>query len=83
MRGRMSDAPSYAAPVVIGEVMVGGTVSRVEASQHPGYQPGDLVGGYTGWQAYAISDGTRLSKLVLRCFMWVDKKDRDCPRGGK
>ena len=63
MRGRMSDAPSYAAPVAIGEVMVGGTVSRVEASQHPGYQPGDLVVGYTGWQAYAISDGTRLSKL--------------------
>ena len=29
MRGRMSDAPSYAAPVEIGEVMVGGTVSQV------------------------------------------------------
>ncbi len=30
MRGRMSDAPSYAAPVQIGEVMTGGAVSRVE-----------------------------------------------------
>ena len=29
MRGRMSDAPSYAAPVGIGEVMVGGTVAQV------------------------------------------------------
>ena len=32
MRGRMSDAPSYAAPVALGEVMVGGTVSRVVSS---------------------------------------------------
>src|SRR5580658_1009628 len=29
MRGRMSDRPSYARPVGIGEVMVGGTVGRV------------------------------------------------------
>ena len=30
MRGRMSDAPSYAKPVGIGDVMEGGTVSEVE-----------------------------------------------------
>jgi len=35
MRGRMSDAPSYAAPVEVGAVMVGGTVGRVERSNHP------------------------------------------------
>ena len=29
MRGRMSAAPSYAAPVPIGGVMVGGTVAEV------------------------------------------------------
>ncbi len=63
MRGRMSDGPSYAASVGIGEVMVGGAVSRVVASQHPDYAAGDLVMGYTGWQSYAISDGTRLNKL--------------------
>ena len=63
MRGRMSDAPSYAPPVAIGAVMVGGTVSRVEASQHPDYQPGDRVLGYCGWQDYAISDGSGLRKL--------------------
>lgn len=63
MRGRMSDAPSYAAPVALGEVMVGGTISRVDASRHPDYQPGDLVLGYSGWQGYARSDGTGLSKL--------------------
>ena len=63
MRGRMSDAPSYAAPVAIGEVMVGGTVSRVEASQHPDFKPGDLVLGQTGWQSHAICDGRGLVKL--------------------
>jgi len=63
MRGRMSDAPSYAPPVAIGDVMVGGTVSRVEASQHPDYTTGELVLGYSGWQDYALSDGTGLTKL--------------------
>jgi NADPH-dependent curcumin reductase len=32
MRGRMSDAPSYAKPVGTGEVMEGGTVSEVVTS---------------------------------------------------
>ena len=63
MRGRMSDAPSYAAHVEIGEVMVGGTVSRVEASEHADYKPGDLVLSYSGWQDYALSDGKGLTKL--------------------
>src|ERR1017187_3884838 len=66
MRGRMSDAPSYAAPVAVGDVMVGSTVSRVEASQHRNYQPGDLVLGYSGWQDYALSDGKGLTKLDAR-----------------
>src|SRR5581483_7141073 len=35
MRGRMRDQASYAAPVGIGEVMTGGTVGEVAASQHP------------------------------------------------
>ena len=63
MRGRMSDAPSYAAPVAVGEVMVGGTVSRVEASQHPDFKAGDLVLGQSGWQSHALSDGSVLAKL--------------------
>ena len=63
MRGRMSDSASYATPVGIGDVMVGAVVARVEASQHPEYQIGDLVLGYTGWQQYAVSDGSGLTKL--------------------
>lgn len=63
MRGRMSDAPSYAPPVEVGAEMIGGTVSRVERSLHPDYQTGDLVLSFNGWQDYAVSDGTGLTKL--------------------
>jgi NADPH-dependent curcumin reductase CurA len=63
MRGRMSDAASYAAPVALGEVMVGATVCRVESSQHPDFAEGERVLAYTGWQDYAVSDGSGLTKL--------------------
>jgi len=63
MRGRMSDAPSYAAPVAVGAVMVGGTVSRIEKSRNPAFHEGDLVLASGGWQDFSISDGTGLSKL--------------------
>ena len=63
MRGRMSDAPSYAAPVEIGGLMVGGTVCRVAKSRHPEYAEGDWVLAYSGWQDYALSDGSGLFKL--------------------
>ncbi|MDX2495577.1 MAG: NADP-dependent oxidoreductase, partial [Desulfuromusa sp.] len=66
MRGRMSDAPSYAPPVAVGAEMIGGTVSRVESSFHPDYQAGDLVLGFNGWQDYAVSDGTGFTKLDPR-----------------
>jgi NADPH-dependent curcumin reductase len=63
MRGRMSDGPSYAAPVAVGDVMVGGTVSRVEVSRHGDFAAGDLVLGYGGWQDYAVSNGAGLTTL--------------------
>jgi len=63
MRGRMSDGPSYAAPVAIGDVMVGATVSRVEVSRHGDFKVGELVLGYAGWQDYSLSDGKGLSTL--------------------
>src|ERR1700722_3011512 len=46
MRGRMSDAPSYAPPVTVVGLMVGGTVGEVIASNDPGFKPGDVVLGY-------------------------------------
>ena len=63
MRGRMSDAPSYAKPVGVGEVMEGGTVCEVVASDHPHYRPGEIVLAHTGWQTHALSDGAGLRKL--------------------
>ena len=63
MRGRMSDAPSYAPPLAIGDLMVGGTVSRVALSRHRDFKVGDLVLGYTGWQDYALSDGQGLTAI--------------------
>ncbi|MDP8984603.1 MAG: NADP-dependent oxidoreductase [Pseudomonadota bacterium] len=63
MRGRMSDAPSYAAPVAIGAVMTGGTVARVERSLNANYRVGELVLAGNGWQEFAVSNGSGLSKL--------------------
>ncbi|HYG69400.1 MAG TPA: NADP-dependent oxidoreductase [Anaeromyxobacteraceae bacterium] len=63
MRGRMSEAPSYAPPTALGETMVGGTVSRVVASRHPKFREGDLVLGAAGWQDYALSDGHDLMPI--------------------
>jgi NADPH-dependent curcumin reductase CurA len=63
MRGRMSDAESYADPVGIGEVMVGGTVCVVEESRHPDWAVGDLVLSYSGWQTHDLSDGSGLRRL--------------------
>src|SRR6266498_127720 len=63
MRGRMSDAPSYAANLALGDVMCGHTVSQVVESRHPNFQTGDLVTGYDGWQEFALSSGKDLRKL--------------------
>ena len=60
MRGRLSDAKSYAKPQEVGAVMGGGTVGVVEASNNPGFKPGDAVVGMGGWQLYSLSDGAML-----------------------
>ncbi|NVN80700.1 MULTISPECIES: NADP-dependent oxidoreductase [unclassified Vibrio] len=63
MRGRMSDAKSYAEPVAIDEVMVGATVCQVEASNNADFEVGEWVLAYTGWQDYGVSNGEGLIKL--------------------
>ena len=65
MRGRMSDTPSYAAPVEIGEVIVGGTVSQVIASKNSKFKEGEWVLSGNGWQGYAISDGKECQSLGI------------------
>ena len=66
MRGRMNAVASYAPYVQTGEVMVGGTVSIVEASNSPSFSIGDFVLGHTGWQSHVLHDGTGLRKLDPR-----------------
>lgn len=63
MRGRMSDAPSYAAPVRIGGVMIGGTVAQVVTSNIKGFVKDDFVLSFNGWQDYAVTDGTGVKNL--------------------
>ena len=64
MRNLMEEiGPAYAPSIALGETMVGGTVSRVVASKHPQWREGDLVLGNSGWQDYALSDGSDLTAL--------------------
>jgi len=63
MRGRMSEAKSYAVPIVLGETIVGGTVCRVEESHHSDYKQGDWILSFSGWQDYFVSNGADLIKI--------------------
>jgi NADPH-dependent curcumin reductase len=63
MRMRMSDAPSYAPSVAIGETMVGGTIGEVVASRSPLLAQGDVVVGSLGWQRYGVAPATRLRRI--------------------
>ena len=56
MRMRMNDVKSYAAPVAVGEVMVGGTVGEIVSSRQDGFKPGDQVVCMGGWQEMAVLD---------------------------
>ncbi|MEM9253877.1 MAG: NADP-dependent oxidoreductase [Pseudomonadota bacterium] len=66
MRGRMNAGDSYAPGMALGDVMVGGTVSEVVDSKHPGFMVGDLVSAFSGWQDYAVANGKGLLKLDPR-----------------
>ncbi|MBI3140254.1 MAG: NADP-dependent oxidoreductase [Rhodocyclales bacterium] len=97
MRGRMREARSYARPVELGEVMIGGTVGEVIASHHPGFRVGEFVVGVLGWQLYALSEGTGMRKIAdeglpLSVYLgavgmpgvtaWIGLKDIAVPRPG-
>jgi NADPH-dependent curcumin reductase CurA len=98
MRGRMSDAKSYAKPVELGAVMEGGTVGEVVASHDPGFAPGDLVMGGHGWQRFCAVDAPRLRKVdtavaPLSAYLgllgmpgltaWVGLEDIGTPKAGE
>jgi len=68
MRGRMSDAKSYAPPQPLNEVMLGATVGEIVASKDPAFAVGDKVLGAGGWQEYAVVD-------VAAAGPWLRKLD--------
>ena len=97
MRGRMNEGKSYAAPVALGAVMVGGTVGEVVSSNNPKFKPGDKVVGTLGWQLYGVNDGSALqrvdaSKVPLSAYLgvlgmpgataWVGLMDICAPKAG-
>ena len=64
MRGRMSDAKSYAEPQPLNQVMIGGTVGEVVASKHPVFAAGDHVVGMGGWQQYSLVHGQGMVRKI-------------------
>lgn len=64
MRGWVNAAANYSQPVGIGEVMRSFAVGEVVESQHPEYRAGDIVAGLFGWQDYALSDGSHVTRKV-------------------
>jgi NADPH-dependent curcumin reductase CurA len=63
MRGRMNDAPSYAAPYQLNQPMYGGAVGRVEVSNVAGIDPGAIVRHGLGWREWAIVPGRQAERL--------------------
>lgn len=64
MRGWVSAVANYSTPVGIGEVMRSFTAGEVVASKHPRFAEGDKVMGLLGWQEYAASDGSNVTRKV-------------------
>ncbi|WMY78562.1 NADP-dependent oxidoreductase [Citricoccus sp. I39-566] len=63
MYGRMAATQAYAAPVELGEVIVGEAVSEVLESSSGLYSPGDLVTSRAGWQRYSVAPANTVNRV--------------------
>lgn len=63
MRGRMSDAKSYAKPYEVGEPFLGGMVGKVVQSKNARFQEGQYIEGILPWAEYNVSDGSTIRKV--------------------
>ncbi|MGY9072138.1 MAG: NADP-dependent oxidoreductase [Acidimicrobiales bacterium] len=62
-RAGLQGSASYAG-AARAEVVMGGTgVARIEASNHPDFQPGELVMAMTGWQEFSALPGAVLTRV--------------------
>lgn len=62
-RNLMGNGSSEWPAIEIGEPMGGPTIAVVEESNHPDFAPGDHIQTWSGWQDYAVSDGSDIRKL--------------------
>ncbi|WP_340644306.1 NADP-dependent oxidoreductase [Phenylobacterium sp.] len=63
MRGRMNDVKSYTPPFALGEVLQGGAVGEVIASNDPNFKVGDLVQSGNGWREAFNAPASTVQKL--------------------
>jgi NADPH-dependent curcumin reductase CurA len=63
MRGRMSEAKSYAAPYRLGRAMHGAAVGEVVESAADGFAPGDWVLHGLGWRTHAVLEAPMAMKI--------------------
>ena len=59
----MREARSFTSPVALGDVMTGGAVGVVDASENPDFEVGDIVEGRSGWQDYAVLPADELRRI--------------------
>ena len=63
MRGRMSEARSYARPVELGEVMTAQAVGEVVESRSSRFAVGEIVVGQFGWQEFAAAPAHHVRRV--------------------
>jgi len=63
LRGRMSDAKSYAAPFQLHKPISSGIIAQVVESNHSGFSKGDYVSALLEWKEYQKSTGEGLTKV--------------------
>jgi len=63
LRGRMSDAKSYAVPFQLHQPISSGIIVEVIESNHKGFSKGDYVSGLLQWKEYQKTDGSGLLKV--------------------
>ena len=63
MRGRMSDAKSYAPPFEVGKPIYGGIVARVIESKADGFTSGDTVLANMNWQEQQTVSASLVTKI--------------------
>lgn len=63
LRLKMYDQRSYTPPLKIGEQIPGRGVAQVIESNAAGFNPGDLVACYGGWQEYAVVKASYAQKI--------------------